>query len=270
MRTTVVDIDLVAYSDLVRVLEESQGVGAVAQLNSELQESIRNAAADAGLTLDSNNYKDTGDGALLFFSVAEQAVKFGRAMHEAAAKRNESRTTFQGKRFFRVGAATGDVEFGSDGKFAGLTIALAVRLQTAGTAGTIVLDDATFSALPADLQKQCGPAEEFSGKRKEVITGHRCVIDPTAGDQVAEYLGATKVSKPPRPPDRTELLKIVNALSAGDVARLIYLLDIPIDDQPSKYLSLAEQKIAVLQWTALSPDREQRLIDMLPVLTSKP
>src|SRR5258708_6679482 len=110
MRQTVVDIDLVAYSDLARLLQEAGTVKSVAELNREINDTIVAGAKAVGVTLTATNYKNTGDGGLIFFSKAEEAHRFARQVHTAAGARNETKTTFAGKRHYRIGAATGEVE----------------------------------------------------------------------------------------------------------------------------------------------------------------
>ena len=74
-----------------------------------------------------------------------------------------------------MGVATGEIEFdGND--IAGTVIANAVRLETAGKYGHLLIDKLSYSLLPAELQALYHDEEQVPGKRAELIAAHRCIF----------------------------------------------------------------------------------------------
>ena len=134
-RTTVVELDLVGYSDVSRTLEENVGVEVVARFNEQIQGFV-----DAGLRAASAERQQvvkakTGDGAILCFARPEQAHRFAAGVHEATRAHNESKTVGSAQRWFRIGIATGNLHSetreGGTEEIAGIVIANAVRLEAA-------------------------------------------------------------------------------------------------------------------------------------------
>src|SRR2546423_285465 len=127
---TVVDLDLVGYSDLCRLVGGPQEV---LNLNDEIKGYVKTGLDAAEVRWTEALFESTGDGAMVLYDRAEQAHVFARAVHEAARKGNAGREAARQHRF-RMGAATGEVAVrvrmgGFD--MAGSPIADAVRLQTA-------------------------------------------------------------------------------------------------------------------------------------------
>jgi tetratricopeptide (TPR) repeat protein/class 3 adenylate cyclase len=167
---TVAVVDLVGYSSLARMLEENMGAPAVAELNRRIQDLIQEALAP----LPSCSYTliaKTGDGALVLFEDAPCAHQFAVELHQCAARHNTARSDKSAQRSFRIGIASGDItvleEPPAAPEYAGITIANAVRLETAAKPGEIVVDLPTFNKLPAEVQSSYSSEATVHGKREE-------------------------------------------------------------------------------------------------------
>lgn len=169
----VVVVDMVGYTRMAQLLEENAGAGAVAELNRQIQTLVQSgvAALPAGaacLTL-----AETGDGAILLFDLAHDAHLFAEQVLTNANTHNQSRTNKSAMRWFRIGIASGELTRmhgeEAEGGYAGMTIANATRLETAAAPGEIVIDLATYEALPAEARKCYGSEGTVRGKRSEVF-----------------------------------------------------------------------------------------------------
>ena len=180
MLRTVVDLDLVEYSTVARILEQSTGAKAVAMLDAQIQRFVDVALAQVGLSREQSVIRSTGDGALLLFEEAADAHRFAEAVHSVTSRHNADLTEPSAKRWFRMGAATGDVSLplrtDPESEVAGLTIVNAVRLEAASRPGELLVDHGTYQRLPATLQLRYSPEERVAGKRKEILRVRRCVM----------------------------------------------------------------------------------------------
>lgn len=173
---TVLELDLVGYSDKARELEEHLGVELVMRFNDQIKEFISNGLTSAGVAIQDAIVQSTGDGAIVVLDTPEQAHRLAEAVNTAVTKHNLTRTGESARRWFRIAAATGEIEIrGKD--LAGTTIANSVRLESAGEAGHFLVDLPTWNALPAELQSKYLPVEEIRGKRDELIPARRCVFN---------------------------------------------------------------------------------------------
>jgi class 3 adenylate cyclase len=248
---TVLELDLVGYSSVARMLEENNGAGAVAALNDQVQRFVDDGLRAVQLPRDGTVMATTGDGAILLFEKADQAHRFATALSVATKEHNASRTEASARRRFRVGAATGEIVLrpqpGGGHDMAGITIANAVRLEAAGRPGTLLIDLATHNALPSRLQALYGPEEEVAGKRDEKFRARRCVFDP---DDAAEVHVAPPQPKPAAG-DRRAIVSLLERLYPEDkLTTLLFLLEMPAKRQPSRALPLAERRAEVLNWAA--------------------
>jgi len=180
MKKTVLELDLAGYSTIARTLEENLHAPIVLQFNQQIQSFV-----DAGLAaIDALRQKTVmatpGDGALLVFDSAEDAHRFAEAVHQATQSHNAEKTLSSARRWFRMGAATGDIAMesrnGGGHEIAGVTIANAVRLEAAARIGELVIDVATYCDLPSELKAIYGPEEDVIGKREEKFRARRCVM----------------------------------------------------------------------------------------------
>jgi tetratricopeptide (TPR) repeat protein/class 3 adenylate cyclase len=182
MRRTIAVVDMVAFSSVARMLEENATAAAVYELSRQIQSFFNRALAQLP---DPNAYSvvsKPGDGIILLFERPDDAHCFGYHVHHFAAEHNAERKIANAKRWFRVGIASGDVVITdpshSPSEYAGITIANAVRLESAAEAGEILVDLATFGALSSENQARYGPEETVCGKREERFRARRCEVTP--------------------------------------------------------------------------------------------
>jgi class 3 adenylate cyclase len=183
---TIVELDLVGYSDLARNLEQQVGVEVVARFNDQIQEFV-----DAGLAVIHSSREDmvratTGDGAILVFEKPVDAHAFAVAVLEATQTHNAQKSVPSAERWFRIGVATGEIHERTrpNGRpeIAGTVIANAVRLESAARPGQIVMDSATFAVLPKELQAFYDDEEIVQGKRQERFAARRYTVVRFDGD----------------------------------------------------------------------------------------
>lgn len=235
MRRTIVELDLKGYSDLARELEENLSVEVVALLNEHIQGFVDAGLKAVKIPRGRAVLGTAGDNAFVVFGRAEQAHRFARAVYEAAQVHNASKTVASARRWFRIGAATGEIDFRKQrGKpiVAGITIANAVRLEAAAKPGEFLVDVATFEALPASLQREYGPEETVQGKRNEQFQARRCVMlegAPVADSTLDSAADSSGTSKPlgrkaraPKPQDRRKQRRSSSQRVTGDAALNIW------------------------------------------------
>lgn len=239
---TVVEIDLVGYSDVCRTLEENVGVAVVAQFNEQIQDFVDAGLGAIKIEREQAVFATTGDGAILAFHHPGDAHKFAAAVHAASDAHNAKRTVASAKRWFRIGAATGDLyqrpRRGGGQEIAGTVIANAVRLEAAARPGQIVADAATFGGLPPDLRSLYGPEESVTGKRDERFTARRCTI--------VAYAPAAD-----SPPTIQSVLDLLDRLNPRDqLDRLMLVIGMPPQHRPPNTLTLYHRQDAILDWVA--------------------
>lgn len=248
---TVLEMDMVGYNDVLHVLEENLGVGASAQLNAQIQHFIKQGLQAVGLPPETV-VKTTGDGAILLFEQARDAHGFARALYEAAAAFNSGRK--EAKRRFRIGAATGSVQIvnrGGGKDIAGTVIARAVRLEAAARPGELLIDPATYVALPVEIQRLYGPEETIPGKREETYQVQRCRLSP----EPAETVSST--------PTMDSVLVLLKRLNPRDQLEMIMArLEMPAEHRPPAALALAQRETVMIEW-AKGKDGLKRLDAML-------
>ena len=180
VKKTVVELDLVGYSDRARELEEGIGAHIVQEFNDQIQQFVDIGLEAVGLNRSDTVFATTGDGAILLFDDARSVHRFARAFFESCREHNSKRSAESSKRRFRMGAATGDLavrDRNGEKLFAGTVIANAVRLEAASSPGQFLIDSSTWDLLPKDLRDQYGPEEIIPGKRDETFPGRRCTMD---------------------------------------------------------------------------------------------
>ncbi|MFL6313344.1 MAG: hypothetical protein ACJ71W_14680 [Terriglobales bacterium] len=249
---TLVELDLVGYSDVCRALEENLGAHVVAQFNSQIQEFVNTGlkavhAARAQVVL-----ATTGDGAILAFDRAVDSHHFAVAVHHATQAHNATRSTASSQRWFRIGAASGELfqQDGIDGKeIAGTVIANAVRLETAAKPGQIVMDAATFALLPADIQGLYGEEEIVAGKRGERFPARRCsvIVHKNLEDS---------------PPSPQGILDLFDRLNPRDqLERVMLLIGMPHQFRPANVLQLFRRQEGILDWAVDAGDATMKKLE---------
>lgn len=271
---TVVELDLVEYSSISAVLQESLGPEAVLPLNQQIQEFINQALQSVGVSRSDSVMSTTGDGAILLFEEAHIAHQFARTIHNLTQQHNKGKSHRSGFRLFRIGAATGTITLqplptgGFD--IAGITIAIAVRLESAAKPGEFVVDKATFDILPDQLKTQYGPEELIRGKRDEIFKAFRCIMNP----EIEVFLLPSQ--SPPNQTAKNKKAKIRTCYDLFDklvpsdqIDRLVALLGIPHQNRPAKGLSLREKTGKLIEYLSQLPNGLDDLEDELRWLISK-
>ena len=239
---TVVELDLVGYSDVCRMLEQNLDTEVVARFNEQIQKFV-----DAGLTaVEAERERvvmaTTGDGAILAFDSSADAHSFATAVLRAAQAHNAERSVASSQRWFRIGAATGELyqppRRGGGQEMAGTVIANAVRLEAAARPGQLVADAATFASLPAELQVLYGPEEMVRGKRDEQFAARRCTIIAYTGGEESR-------------PTVQSILDLFDRLNPRDqVDRLMLLIGMPPQHRPPNTLELFRRQDKIVDWMA--------------------
>src|SRR5436853_2475822 len=269
MNRTILELDLVGYNSIASTLEESLGSSAVSTLNADIQGFIDQALKTVGLSRSTSVALTTGDGAILLLERAADAHHFALAVHENTRTHNQDKLEATAKRFFRIGAATGDitVQPRGDGAFdiAGVTIARAVRLEKAAQPGELIVDVATFGFLPRVLSISYGDEVTIDGKRDERYAAHRCLMNSEAPKVVRQK------AKPSTVPtgDRRSILSLFAKLHPTNVSRLIFLLEIPIIEQPREGISVSEAERQILSYASDTLDGLGRLESELNYLVER-
>ena len=250
---TVVELDLVGYSDVCRTLEENIDTEVVARFNEQIQQFV-----DAGLTAVEAEREHvvmatTGDGAIVAFDDPSDGHAFATAVLKAAEAHNAKRTVASSQRWFRVGLATGDLyrqpRDAGGHVIAGTVIANAVRLEAAARPGQLVADAATFASLPAEVQALYGPEEMVPGKRDERFAARRCTI-----------VGYTAAKD--SPPTIQSVLDLFDRLNPRDqLERVMLLVGLPAQHRPPDTLELFRRQDKILDWAANGGDDSLAKLD---------
>ena len=239
MQKTVLELDLVGYSDETAKLQQSLGVKAVTQLNEQIQSLIQVGLDAVAATRECCLISTAGDNAILAFDSAEDAHRAAAAVHAACAEHNRLRPL--SPRVFRSGAATGevDIEKAESGKvqYAGSVIAHAVRLEAASNPGALLIDQATYDLLPLELQGGYSEIQQVAGKRAESYAARSCQFDSTL-----------TIEPPPVVIDRCSLHQKLASIRGNQFDTLLFLLEVPIDQRPSEALNLEQRKSKLLAW----------------------
>ncbi|MEK6638414.1 MAG: hypothetical protein AABY88_10060 [Pseudomonadota bacterium] len=179
MKSTAVLVDLVGYSDMSRLLEDSLGVQATLSLNQQVQRLIGDALSEAGGTAADNVVMTTGDGALLTFLAPDQALDFAASLHRCAARHNAGVTEPRAHRVFRVGISTGEIAVDPNtGSPAGMAISRAARLEAKADPGGVLIDSESWNAVGGESKAAYHGPEDILGKRDEHFEAYRAQIDP--------------------------------------------------------------------------------------------
>lgn len=191
MKSTAVLVDLVGYSDMSRLLEDSLGVQATLSLNQQVQRLIGDALSESGGTAADNVVMTTGDGALLTFSGPDQALDFATALNKCAARHNAGVTEPRARRIFRVGISTGEIAVDPNtGSPAGMAISRAARLEAKADPGGVLIDSESWNAASGERRAAYNGPEDISGKRDEHFEAYRAQIDPDGKAHAAYWVDA--------------------------------------------------------------------------------
>lgn len=242
---TVTSIDLVGYSIIARTLEENIGSSAVAALNADVQRFVDIGLSAAAMTREEAILATTGDGAILIFQPGSAIQRFAEAVLAAADEHNRNAKEPLAKREFRIGAWTGSITVKRQSgrvEAAGIAIANAVRLESAGRHGDLLVDTTTFGHLTVPEQAAFAAPESVPGKRNETFTVRRRQILADA----APIAGKVHSPTPATALKRRDIAQALKALEADQFNILLFLMEVPVDHQPSMSLNLADRKAALL------------------------
>lgn len=127
----------------------------------------------------------------------------------------------------------------------GVTIARAVRLETAARPGEFVVDAKTFSLLPVELSGEYGDEVNIRGKRTELFPARRCVMNPEIPEELLSQSASLekKVSG-----SRRSILELFERLHSNNLDTLMFLLEVPIRNQPSATLTVSDRECQLLRY----------------------
>jgi class 3 adenylate cyclase len=183
---TILEIDLISYSDIALALEESLSVQAVSELQEQIQGFISQGLREVGLERNDVVFDTAGDSAILVFEEPDPMHRVASAISAATFDHNGSKTVANAERWFRMGSATGTVLLDrSKAKVVGSAVARAVRLEAASDWRSLLVDVPTFEALPSETQGQFGPQITVSGKRTERFAARRTALIEDRGEREA-------------------------------------------------------------------------------------
>ena len=97
------------------------------------------------------------------------------------------------------------------------------------------------------------------------------VFDPTAAVEVKQNLGGGARPGPVSAGkvDRREIVALISNADEGAMSRVIFVIEMNVEDYPSPYLTLAQRRAALLHWASASDERVQRLADALRDFVSR-
>jgi class 3 adenylate cyclase len=270
MQKTVLELDMVGYSTVARILDQNAGADTVSKLNREIQGFVDVGLTSIGAKRNEVVMATTGDGAILVFAEAEQAHRFAAAVHRAAHDHSVSKNEPSAKRVFRMGCATGDIAIHprEEGGFdiAGVKIADAVRLESNSLPGSLLIDSETYAKLPPDLQKEYQGPQTIRGKRDETYEAWSCTMDPHADAQRSEPT-VTPLEEPTV--NRGEFEEAFNVLdfmeqmetlcgTEGAILRLVLAMEMPAPVRPPESRNCGERCAMIFDW-AKSHKQEEKL-----------
>jgi class 3 adenylate cyclase len=258
MIRTVLELDLAGYTHIAIALEEALDVHAVRTFEDQIQTFVDQGLATVGLERDAVVLGTAGDNAILIFESAAQMHQFASCLQQACLRYNLGKTTPLARRWFRMGAATGTIEFDPElRRIVGTTIARAVRLEAASRKGAINIDRATFEALPQEIKAEYGRPRIVKGKRRERIMAYQaCFVPASMIDD--RRTGFPRLS-------RRHALAALAALGLGIVALVLgWLKRRPAPTRSEPILGSADIRV----FNPDFPDRSDRSIsyrDLLPL-----
>jgi class 3 adenylate cyclase len=223
VKKTILELDLVAYNDVARLLEENLDVQAVKIFQDQIQRFVNHGLNTVGLRREDVVFGTSGDNAILVFDDAEIMRRFAHAVQNETLLYNNQKSLEAAKRWFRMGAATGMVLIHrSEKQIVGTTISRSVRLETAASRGQLVVDLPTFHSLPDELKKYYGAEESIKGKRQESFQARRCTFIDLSPE-------APQFQQSPSAPTRTSdsvsvmagLVPAIHAILANPLRRLV-------------------------------------------------
>jgi class 3 adenylate cyclase len=273
MRRTVLELDLVGYSTICDNLEQGLDVNSVQQLNAQIQGFVDVGLKALNATRERTVMATAGDNAILAFEFPVDAHKFAEAVHTATREHNRTRKLPLAKRIFRIGTATGEIVMlpKPSGGFdiAGTTIARAFRLEAKATPGGLLLDKATYDGLSSEQKLLYGSMMRVPGKRDEMFEAYAYQFNVDGPNDADFFTQKAKQEVQAKPIIRTDLQEVLNRfkrLKSSQYFELIYLLEMPIGQQPADSLDLDRKRNEILKWV-IENKHQDLLLEVLRKLT---
>lgn len=233
VRSTFLFADFKGFTERVRILESTAGHQAAAEMKRKVAQYIDDAFRELESEIkpaDCQLIDTAGDGFFFHFPQAVDAYRFAKTLHEITTKHNSAVSDEIAEHWFRTGAATGDVAW-DGGKPIGHVVNVGSRLQSASTGGDLIIDQGTFDALPAEMQRQFGPKEVIRDKHDKAYDVYRTAFGralsplPTLSNPLAPFVN--------RPASDSHPFKIVpkglRSFDAHDADFFLELLPGPRD-----------------------------------------
>jgi class 3 adenylate cyclase len=213
-RRTIVELDLVGYSDIARHLDEHLGANAVMQLNRQIQGFVNEALQTVATSQNDAVNSRAGDNAIVVFERVADAHRFAEAFHRITEQYNSAKSEASAQRHFRLGISTGDIAIEGD-EIAGTTIIDSCRLEAGGDKGHILISADTYRELPAEFQSSYIGPEILKDKRGRQHQVYRyVVVEEEAGPQ-ARFV--------PRSIQNQNVYKALSRRVAGDRKRFVLI-----------------------------------------------
>jgi class 3 adenylate cyclase len=173
MIRTVLELDLAGYTNIAIALEEALDVQAVRNFEDQIQRFVDEGLATVGLERDQVVLGTAGDNAILLFESADRMHQFAAAVQKSCINYNSDKQSTLARRWFRMGAATGQIEVDREKRrIIGTTIARAVRLEAAAKKGSLIIDQATYEALSQSFREKYQPPRVIKAKNDERYTSY--------------------------------------------------------------------------------------------------
>ena len=257
MKKTIVELDLVGYGNLVKILEENLDAKIVPYLNEQIQEFVNAGLIAVGKTREEVVMANNGDNAVIVFDDANHAHTFAEAVHQATQLHNNNKTEPSAKRWFRIGAATGELAQEGNSKLTGYVIVRAYRLEADAKPGEFLVDLDTYDAFLPELQQKYGSKETVSGKYNESFSARRCkMIDSALTTTATE---ATVIG----------VLDLFDQLEPRDqILRAMTIINMPQEHRPPDTLTIFQRQEKILDWAA-NNNKLKELQEALSLLIEK-
>jgi class 3 adenylate cyclase len=180
---TVLEVDLVEYTRGAVNVQENIGLHGLKMYEDQIQELINYGLKRLGLDRNEVVLGEAGDNAIIILDDVELAHSLAQLIHQATVEYNQAKSIESAKRYFRMGAATGDLLiYKSERRIIGTVITRAVRLEAAAEKGQLVVDARTFQKLPPELKKHYSVQQVIKSKNGEQYKAHQCNFICTSGD----------------------------------------------------------------------------------------
>ena len=161
---TIVELDLMGYSDIVRLLEQNLSVRATMTLNEQIQGLVDEGLRAVNISRDEAVNGEHGDNAIVVFERVSDAHRFAEEFHRVTERYNSNKNEESAKRWFRLGISTGPIAIKGN-KISGTAIIDACRLEAGGDKGDILIDKASYDELPGRFQNLYKGPESIKDKR---------------------------------------------------------------------------------------------------------